>query len=310
MKVFIAWSGEVSHQVATALRDWLPQVVQSIKPFVSSEDIEKGSQWAESIREQLETSSFGILCLTQTNVAATWVHFEAGVLSGMTEKTRVCPFLFRVQGSKVKGPLSLFQATEFIKEDVKKLLDTLNKNEEDESRLGEVRLQEAFEKWWPDLEKRLNGIVEPEAAEPSDGAASTSDGGPNQAILEEILKLLRGQQRILSSQEEIKLGRLLKENIRMVKRQCRALDRLAGPANPHRRTGQPLGESDPLVHIMAGLASGRSLKEVVAGLDRMDMPSAPFGRARPAPPPHPSLPPRPESPPRPKTPPAVESPKE
>jgi len=43
MKVFISWSGELSHKVARIFRDWLPNVVQILEPYVSSEDIDKGN---------------------------------------------------------------------------------------------------------------------------------------------------------------------------------------------------------------------------------------------------------------------------
>lgn len=41
MKVFISWSGNKSHKVAMIFREWLPSVIQSLEPYVSSEDIDK-----------------------------------------------------------------------------------------------------------------------------------------------------------------------------------------------------------------------------------------------------------------------------
>ena len=38
MKVFISWSGEISRNLALAFRDWLPSVINAIKPpYVSAE---------------------------------------------------------------------------------------------------------------------------------------------------------------------------------------------------------------------------------------------------------------------------------
>ena len=70
MKVFLSWSGHRSHQVALALRDWLPSVIQSITPYVSSEDIDKGARWSTDIAKELEDSTFGILCVTKDNLEA------------------------------------------------------------------------------------------------------------------------------------------------------------------------------------------------------------------------------------------------
>jgi len=68
MKVFISWSGETSKAVATALYDWLPEVIQNGQPWISNHDIHLG--------EQLPELKIGILCLTPDNLSAPWILFE------------------------------------------------------------------------------------------------------------------------------------------------------------------------------------------------------------------------------------------
>jgi len=118
VKVFISWSGELSHKVSIALREWLPMVIQSIDPYVSSEDIDKGTRWSSDIAKELEDSSYGIICITPDNLSAPWINFEAGALSKSIDKSRVSPFLFSVKRSEVQGPLVQFQSTIFDKADV------------------------------------------------------------------------------------------------------------------------------------------------------------------------------------------------
>lgn len=196
MKVFLSWSGHKSHQVALVFRDWLPSVIQSITPYVSSEDIDKGARWSTDIAKELEDSSFGILCVTKENLEAPWLLFEAGALSKMMDKASVCPFIFDLKRAEVKGPILQFQSTIFEKEDVKKLLVTLNKSCGDAG-LKEDLLTKTFEVWWPNLEESLNAIK----SEKSEEEKNDSDKSLNNEMLEEILELSRTNQKILRSPE-------------------------------------------------------------------------------------------------------------
>ena len=147
MKVFLSWSGHKSHQVAIALRDWIPSVIQSITPYVSSEDIDKGTRWSTDIAKELADSSFGILCVTKDNLEEPWLMFEAGALSKMMDKSYVCPFLFDIKMAEIKeGPILQFQTTKYEKEDIKKLLITLNKCC-GETCLKDDQLSKTFEVW-------------------------------------------------------------------------------------------------------------------------------------------------------------------
>lgn len=196
MKVFLSWSGHKSHQVAIALRDWLPSVIQSISPYVSSEDIDKGARWSTDIAKELEDSSFGILCVTKDNLEAPWLLFEAGALSKMMKKGSVCPFLFDLKMAEIKeGPILQFQTTVFEKSDIKKLLFSLNKSC-GETGIKEELLAKSYEVWWPSLETALDKIINEKTEEKSSSKRPNKDD-----MLEEILELSRINQKILRSPE-------------------------------------------------------------------------------------------------------------
>ena len=194
MKVFLSWSGHKSHQVALILRDWLPSVIQSIMPYVSSEDIDKGARWSTDIAKELEDSTFGILCVTKENLDAPWLLFEAGALSKMMDKSSVCPFIFDLKRAEVRGPILQFQSTVFEKEDVRKLLSTLNKAC-GEFGLKEELLVKTFEVWWPTLNESLEALK----SEKSEEEKTSLDKSLRNEILEEILELSRTNQKILRS---------------------------------------------------------------------------------------------------------------
>ncbi len=157
MKIIISWSGSRSRVVAEALHYWLKAVIQSIEPWMSEENIETGVRWNSELARALEETRVGIICLTPENLEAPWILFEAGALSKTIEKTYVCPYLFGLAKKELnKGPLAQFQATQADKVGTKKLLATINKVTD--SPLTERQLDDAFRRWWPELNRRLKRI--------------------------------------------------------------------------------------------------------------------------------------------------------
>ncbi|HEU4557345.1 MAG TPA: TIR domain-containing protein [Longimicrobium sp.] len=185
MKVFISWSGVRSRMVAEALNDWLPKVIQAVVPFYSA-DMEKGAQWSTRLDAALEGTSFGIVCLTPENLDSTWIHFEAGALSKLPD-SRVWTFLLDLRPGAVEHPLGKFQATVAEKGDVRKLLAAIN--HQLPVPLAAAVLDEAFEMRWHALDQKL---AEAAAAAPDRKPRVVRDQA---AILEEMLSLLRGQER-------------------------------------------------------------------------------------------------------------------
>lgn len=183
LRVFISWSGDRSKEAAQALREWLPSVLQNVKPYFTPDDIEKGSRWGGEIRGELEASDFGIICLTQENLAAPWILFEAGALSKL-DKSRVAPILLGVEPADVSGPLGQLQLTRFSKDECLKLLTALNRA------LGELGLEQpvlasVFERWWPELEAKIKKALS------SNVPRQSTKRRPERDILEEVLERVR-----------------------------------------------------------------------------------------------------------------------
>ena len=157
MRVFISWSGERSRVVASSLRGWLEDVIQFVEPWMSDEDIDKGAWWTTPMARELESSAFGILCVTKENAGEPWLLFEAGVLAKSLEKGRVCPYLFDMKPTELKGPLANFQAATSTSGDTLRLLLSINKALGPNARTNE-QVEKGFRKWWPELERMLEGV--------------------------------------------------------------------------------------------------------------------------------------------------------
>jgi hypothetical protein len=192
MKVFISWSKPMSRQLALALRDWLPEVIQSIEPWMSSEDIDKGQRWAAEIGAKLGGLGQGVLCITAENMREPWLNFEAGALAKSLDDSRVRPLLLGVQPSDVTGPLAQFQATVANdRDDMLKFVTSLN--EACASPLNPVRLQRAFERNWDEFEPKLSVIsATPTQSKPTEKVRGTEE------MVSELLDRMRDLQRSLT----------------------------------------------------------------------------------------------------------------
>ena len=201
MKVFLSWSGELSHKIACAFREWLPSVIQSITPYVSSEDIDKGTRWSNDIAVQLEDSDFGIIFVTKDNIGAPWISFEAGALSKSIDRSNVTPFILGLKRSEVHGPLLQFQSVIYDRSDIFKLLQSINARLDRSSQLSVDPLQKSFEVWWPKLDEVLAPLATQCDAEMS--GDQPPNGSVSNDILEEILELARRQERLLRDPETL-----------------------------------------------------------------------------------------------------------
>jgi len=199
MKVFISWSGQISMRIAKILYDWLPVVHQNIKPYMSAE-IDKGTRWGSSVASELESSNFGLLCMTRENLTAPWIYFESGALAKVVEHSRVAPILFELKPSDIQGPLTQFQAVNLIDQhDMMRLLKSINQAAREESR-DDGLLEKAFNALWGLLDENIKSLPKNEPRTNPE----TPSGGDAQAIMEEILVLVRQQSQMISSPEIVR----------------------------------------------------------------------------------------------------------
>lgn len=159
MDILLSWSGKSSHDVALALRDWLPNALAGSRPWVSSEDIAKGSRWSDELHAQLKKSNVCVVCVTPENVRSPWLYYEAGVVASKLGEAAVCPYLVGVgHGDITRTPLQLYQATEANKNDTLKLLLSLNQRLE--SRHDNGMVEGNFQSVWPQLKRRLDKVLD------------------------------------------------------------------------------------------------------------------------------------------------------
>lgn len=201
MDIFLSWSGERSRKAAEAFYHWLPDVLQSVRPWMSSEDIRSGAGWNQQIRTALNTSNFGIVFVTRDNQESTWLMFEAGALAKHVEEACVVPLIVDddLTPAMLDGPLGQLQAREANKEKVRRLVHDINFNAE--VRISDDRVDRCFAANWKRLKEMLDKLPPPEGEKPE---------LDEKAMLSQILGILRSEGR---KGQTIVLGRAVEDQV-------------------------------------------------------------------------------------------------
>ncbi|NKJ23822.1 toll/interleukin-1 receptor domain-containing protein [Dyella sp. SG609] len=185
MKVFISFAQNRGAALAEAIRDWLPDVLQAVKPFMSNRDIESGTAWFPTIMGQLGEAKDGIICLTPESLSAPWLLFEAGAIAKGMESARVHAVLFGVEPSEVKPPLGQFQLKKADRTGFLSIIDSLNERLGDAG-LDHKRLEKAFDAHWQSLEHKIEEIMRRPAGPVLATASRTLED-----MVKEVLDILR-----------------------------------------------------------------------------------------------------------------------
>lgn len=152
--------------------------------FYSPNDIGKGENWSNRLSQELEECNFGIICLTPENVAAPWIHFEAGSLA-KSMNSRLSSIMLGVNPSDIKGPLSRFQNTKFERTDFFKLIQAIN--DSSDRPLPPNTLVKIFNIMWIELEKEVQPIIKKYENAPTQADVQLSDHD----AIQEILRIIR-----------------------------------------------------------------------------------------------------------------------
>jgi TIR domain len=188
MNIFVSWSGRRSREAAEIFRRLIPLVLQRANLFMATENIESGANWAHSIDDAIKKADAGLVFLTRNNLNNPWLAFEVGALSRTLRPNRCFPILVDLSYRDLSGPFAIFQAIALTREDIQRLLFTLNADME--SSVSESVLQTLFDTIWPDFAARIHSLVEA-ADDQRSSALQASDSEKLNFLIEELESLKR-----------------------------------------------------------------------------------------------------------------------
>ena len=161
-------------------------VLRFVRPWVSSEDIRKGTRWSDELWGRLRNTSYSIVCVTPEAVRSPWVNFEAGAVArAVGGHSHVSPLLLGMSAGDLRlggVPLAMFQCTEFTRRDVERLVKAINAAAAAPMRQSHVSLR--FRRGWASLRDEI-GRIDIASADDSELEEALQDEAAD-AWLEEI----------------------------------------------------------------------------------------------------------------------------
>jgi hypothetical protein len=197
MRLFLSWSGERSRRLAQEFHQWIGDVIQTCEPWLSSDDVEKGTRWFGEISTSIAESNFGVIFLTQENKNRPWLLFEAGALAKNMEESRVFTLLVDLDNADIDQPLASFNHTKVEKEDLFLMVREINAKVSTPP-LSDQNLRRSFDRLWPELHKKYLEILK----ETASVAAVKPVKRDSSEMLSEILETTRGFARQMQTLED------------------------------------------------------------------------------------------------------------
>jgi hypothetical protein len=179
--VFISWSKEPSGEIAKHVQRLLGKIfpAPNINFFVSNVKISGGDNFRYILDDKLENSNFGILVLTNNNIAQPWIMFEAGALSKHSDNTKITPILFGRNYKDREAPIEQFNYIDYVNnsafiESDEKFINGKEKDFfnnlilpitrklygiKEPSQEQIEQLKDSLDKFWENFEKKIDEIL-------------------------------------------------------------------------------------------------------------------------------------------------------
>lgn len=76
MKIFLNWSGEESRRVADLLREWLPELFDSVEPWMAADTFGRNNRWLEANSGGFDQAAMIVACITRANIHSDWSSLD------------------------------------------------------------------------------------------------------------------------------------------------------------------------------------------------------------------------------------------